>query len=34
MCDYQGHDFGASYPDACCIDGHLGSLQKTENKAR
>ena len=23
MCDYQGHEFGASYPDSVCIDGFL-----------
>lgn len=22
-CDYQGHEFGASYPDSMCIDGRL-----------
>lgn len=22
-CGYQGHEFGASYPDSICIDGHL-----------
>lgn len=22
-CDYQGHEFGASYPDSVCIDGYL-----------
>ena len=23
MCDYQGHEFKASYPDSVCIDGFL-----------
>lgn len=23
MCNYQGHEFGASYPDSVCIDGYL-----------
>ncbi len=23
MCDYQGNEFGASYPDSVCIDGYL-----------
>ena len=23
MCDYQGYEFGASYPDSMCIDGLL-----------
>lgn len=23
MCDYTGRHFGASYEDACCIDGYL-----------
>ena len=23
MCDYQGHEFGANYPDSVCIDGFL-----------
>lgn len=22
-CDYQGHEFGASYPDSVCLDGWL-----------
>lgn len=26
MCDYTGHEFGASYPDSCCIDGYLWDL--------
>ncbi|EMY6817431.1 hypothetical protein ABCL21_004449 [Vibrio parahaemolyticus] len=26
MCDYQGYDFGAHYPDSCCIDGYLWDL--------
>jgi len=23
MCDYQGYEFGAHYPDSICIDGYL-----------
>ena len=23
MCDYQGYEFGGSYPDSICIDGRL-----------
>ena len=23
MCEYQGHEFGAHYPDSVCIDGQL-----------
>lgn len=23
MCDYQGYEFGAAYPDSVCIDGSL-----------
>lgn len=23
MCDYQGNEFGAHYPDGVCIDGYL-----------
>jgi hypothetical protein len=23
MCDYTGHEFGASYPDSVCIKGYL-----------
>lgn len=23
MCNYQGYEFGASYPDSVCIDGRL-----------
>lgn len=26
MCDYTGHDFGASYPDAACHEGYLWDL--------
>ena len=22
-CDYQGHEFGAPYPDSVCVDGYL-----------
>lgn len=23
MCNYQGHEFGAQYPDSVCVDGWL-----------
>jgi hypothetical protein len=23
VCNYRGRHFGATYPDACCIDGYL-----------
>lgn len=23
LCDYQGYEFGANYPDSVCIDGNL-----------
>jgi len=23
MCDYQGYEFGARYPDSVCVDGRL-----------
>ncbi|HFG1555900.1 TPA: hypothetical protein ACGFXV_003139 [Vibrio cholerae] len=26
MCDYSGYEFGAHYPDACCVDGYLWDL--------
>lgn len=26
MCEYIGHDFGAYYPDSCCIDGFLWDM--------
>lgn len=25
-CSYQGHDFGAFYPDSTCIDGYLWDM--------
>ena len=30
MCDYMGSHFGASYPDACCIDGHLWDMDSCD----
>lgn len=30
-CDYQGYEFGASYPDSVCIDGYLWDADKYEN---
>lgn len=29
-CDYEGHDFGASYIDTCCIDGYLWDLDSCD----
>lgn len=29
-CDYTGRDFGASYPDACCIDGYLWDMDSCD----
>lgn len=29
-CDYTGSHFGASYPDACCIDGYLWDLDSCD----
>ncbi|EGU6978517.1 hypothetical protein GOZ66_19020 [Vibrio parahaemolyticus] len=26
MCDYNGYEFGAHYPDSTCIDGYLWDL--------
>jgi hypothetical protein len=31
MCDYTGHHFGASYEDACCIDGYLWDLDSGDD---
>src|ERR1700744_5183581 len=31
MCDYIGHDFGASYPDSVCIDGRLFDADNCDN---
>lgn len=31
MCDYTGHEFGASYPDSCCIDGFLWDLDSGDS---
>ena len=29
-CDYSGCDFGANYPDSCCIDGYLWDLDSCD----
>ena len=29
-CDYEGHGFGASYPDVTCIDGFLWDLDSCD----
>ena len=33
MCNIQFPHFGASYPDACCIDGYLWDLDSYEDGA-
>ncbi len=30
MCDYHAPFFGATYPDACCIDGYLWDLDSCD----
>lgn len=30
-CDYQGHEFGATYPDSLCIEGWLWDADSGEN---
>lgn len=32
MCDYQGHEFGAQYPDSVCIDGYLWDADKCDDE--
>lgn len=32
MCDYQGHEFGAQYPDSVCIDGQLWDADKCDDE--
>ncbi|SMH64613.1 protein of unknown function [Acidithiobacillus ferrivorans] len=29
-CNYEGHDFGATYIDSCCIDGYLWDLDSCD----
>lgn len=31
MCDYQGYEFGANYPDSVCIDGKLFDADNCDN---
>ena len=31
MCNYQGYEFGASYPDSVCIDGKLFDADNCDN---
>jgi hypothetical protein len=33
MCEYQGHDFGATYLDSVCIDGYLWDADSGEAAA-
>ena len=30
-CNYQGYEFGASYPDSMCIDGRLSDADYCDN---
>lgn len=32
MCDYQGYEFGANYPDSICIDGRLYDADNCDNE--
>ncbi len=32
MCDYQGYEFGAPYPDSVCIDGRLHDADACDDK--
>lgn len=31
MCNYQGYEFGARYPDSVCIDGRLFDADYCDN---
>ena len=31
VCDYQGYEFGARYPDSVCIDGRLFDADNCDN---
>jgi hypothetical protein len=31
MCDYQGYEFGARYPDSVCIKGRLFDADDCDN---
>ena len=33
-CNYQGYEFGASYPDSVCIEGRLWDADYCDNDAR
>lgn len=32
MCNYQGHEFGAHYPDSVCIDGRLFDADRCDDE--
>ena len=32
MCDYQGYEFGAAYPDSVCIEGRLFDADYCDNE--
>ena len=33
-CDYQGYEFGASYPDSICVKGRLFDADNCDTKGR
>lgn len=34
MCNYQGYEFGARYPDSMCIDGQLFDADACDDQGR
>jgi hypothetical protein len=34
MCEYQGYEFGASYPDSVCIEGKLYDADDCDDEGR
>lgn len=34
MCDYQGYEFGAPYPDSVCVDGRLYDADYFDSEGR
>lgn len=34
MCDYQGYEFGANYPDSVCVEGRLHDADHCDDKGR
>lgn len=33
MCNYQGYEFGASYPDSVCMDGQLWDADNCDGES-